>query len=72
MQGERSARRLIQGFFDFAFSGNILEIAFGLMSVPPPPSSSFLLPPPAPVLLAGGDRRGRPDGHGRPGKLGWG
>ncbi|ETS83289.1 hypothetical protein PFICI_05165 [Pestalotiopsis fici W106-1] len=28
---ERSARRLFSGFKDFAFSGNILEIAFGLI-----------------------------------------
>ena len=29
--GERHAKRLFSGFKDFAFSGNILEIAFGLM-----------------------------------------
>jgi large conductance mechanosensitive channel len=29
--GERHAKRLFAGFVDFAFSGNILEIAFGLM-----------------------------------------
>jgi large conductance mechanosensitive channel len=32
-QGERQAKRLYQGFMDFAFSGNTLEIAFGLMLV---------------------------------------
>ncbi|KAK6192988.1 hypothetical protein LQW54_012912 [Pestalotiopsis sp. IQ-011] len=29
--GERHAKRLFSGFKDFAFSGNILEIAFGLI-----------------------------------------
>lgn len=29
--GEKHAKRLFAGFVDFAFSGNILEIAFGLM-----------------------------------------
>lgn len=32
-QGEEQAKRMFTGFIDFAFSGNILEIAFGLMSV---------------------------------------
>ncbi len=27
----RRSRRLIDGFIDFAFQGNVLEIAFGLM-----------------------------------------
>ncbi|KAK3353593.1 large-conductance mechanosensitive channel [Lasiosphaeria hispida] len=30
-QGRRRARRVIDGFFDFAFQGNVLEIAFGLI-----------------------------------------
>lgn len=30
-RSEQGARRLFSGFIDFAFSGNILEIAFGLM-----------------------------------------
>ncbi|KAI5922613.1 large-conductance mechanosensitive channel [Camillea tinctor] len=30
-EGERRARRAWSGFIDFAFSGNILEIAFGLI-----------------------------------------
>lgn len=30
-QGEERAKRMFAGFIDFAFSGNILEIAFGLM-----------------------------------------
>ena len=29
--GQRRAKRLFGGFLDFAFSGNILEIAVGLM-----------------------------------------
>lgn len=32
-EGEKKASRIFSGFIDFAFSGNILEIAFGLMSV---------------------------------------
>ncbi|KAL7629086.1 hypothetical protein AAE478_000604 [Parahypoxylon ruwenzoriense] len=32
-EGEQTAHRIFSGFIDFAFSGNILEIAFGLMSV---------------------------------------
>ncbi|KAJ8127239.1 hypothetical protein O1611_g6399 [Lasiodiplodia mahajangana] len=30
-QGEEQAKRVFSGFIDFAFSGNILEIAFGLI-----------------------------------------
>ncbi|KAI0413779.1 hypothetical protein EKO27_g4615 [Xylaria grammica] len=30
-QGEERAKRMFAGFIDFAFSGNILEIAFGLI-----------------------------------------
>ncbi|KAJ2998285.1 hypothetical protein NUW58_g375 [Xylaria curta] len=30
-QGEERAKRVFSGFIDFAFSGNILEIAFGLI-----------------------------------------
>lgn len=30
-RGQRRARRLIDGFVDFAFQGNILQIAFGLI-----------------------------------------
>jgi large conductance mechanosensitive channel len=30
-RGETQAKKLYQGFLDFVFSGNILEIAFGLM-----------------------------------------
>lgn len=30
-RGQRKAKRLFDGFVDFAFSGNILQIAFGLM-----------------------------------------
>ncbi|RYC58854.1 hypothetical protein CHU98_g7356 [Xylaria longipes] len=30
-EGEERAKRLFTGFIDFAFSGNILEIAFGLI-----------------------------------------
>ncbi|KAJ8109166.1 hypothetical protein ONZ43_g6209 [Nemania bipapillata] len=30
-QGEEQAKRMFTGFIDFAFSGNILEIAFGLI-----------------------------------------
>ncbi|KAH8195781.1 hypothetical protein TruAng_010055 [Truncatella angustata] len=30
-EGEKHAKRLFAGFVDFAFSGNILEIAFGLI-----------------------------------------
>lgn len=29
--GERRVRRVWEGFIDFAFQGNVLEIAFGLM-----------------------------------------
>jgi large conductance mechanosensitive channel len=29
--GARRARRVVNGFVDFAFQGNVLEIAFGLM-----------------------------------------
>jgi large conductance mechanosensitive channel len=29
--GERRVRRVWEGFLDFAFQGNVLEIAFGLM-----------------------------------------
>lgn len=32
-EGEERAKAVFSGFIDFAFSGNILEIAFGLMSV---------------------------------------
>ncbi|XXG94243.1 hypothetical protein Hte_000497 [Hypoxylon texense] len=32
-EGEQKVNRIFSGFIDFAFSGNILEIAFGLMSV---------------------------------------
>lgn len=32
-ESQRRARRVIDGFIDFALQGNILEIAFGLMSV---------------------------------------
>lgn len=32
-EGEVKARKVFSGFVDFAFSGNILEIAFGLMLV---------------------------------------
>lgn len=32
-EGEQKAQRIFSGFIDFAFSGNILEIAFGLMWV---------------------------------------
>ena len=31
LSGERTAKRLFEGFLDFALQGNILEIAFGLM-----------------------------------------
>ncbi|KAI2635375.1 large-conductance mechanosensitive channel [Xylaria nigripes] len=37
-QGEERAKRMFASFIDFAFSGNILEIAFGLMSVTLPAS----------------------------------
>lgn len=30
-RGQRKARRFFDGFVDFAFQGNILQIAFGLM-----------------------------------------
>lgn len=30
-RGQRKARRIWDGFIDFAFQGNILQIAFGLM-----------------------------------------
>ncbi|CAH0015608.1 unnamed protein product [Clonostachys rhizophaga] len=30
-RGQRKAKRLFDGFIDFAFSGNILQIAFGLI-----------------------------------------
>lgn len=30
-RGQEKAQRLWHGFVDFAFQGNILEIAFGLM-----------------------------------------
>ncbi|KAH6632647.1 large-conductance mechanosensitive channel [Chaetomium tenue] len=30
-QGRRRARRILHGFIDFAFQGNVLEIAFGLI-----------------------------------------
>ena len=30
-QGRRRARSVVDGFVDFAFQGNVLEIAFGLM-----------------------------------------
>jgi large conductance mechanosensitive channel len=36
-QSEQRAKRMFTGFIDFAFSGNILEIAIGLMLVPPLP-----------------------------------
>lgn len=29
--GHRRAKRVVDGFLDFALQGNILEIAFGLM-----------------------------------------
>lgn len=29
--GERRVKRVWEGFIDFAFQGNVLEIAFGLM-----------------------------------------
>lgn len=32
-EGEQKVNRIFSGFIDFAFSGNILEIAFGLMLV---------------------------------------
>ena len=31
--GQRRVRRVWEGFIDFAFQGNVLEIAFGLMWV---------------------------------------
>lgn len=31
--GRRHTKRFVSGFVDFAFSGNVLEIAFGLMYV---------------------------------------
>jgi large conductance mechanosensitive channel len=34
-RGHREIRRFWDGFIDFAFQGHILQIAFGLMSVPP-------------------------------------
>ncbi|KAF2964895.1 hypothetical protein GQX73_g8671 [Xylaria multiplex] len=48
-QGEERAKRMFQGFIDFAFSGNILEIAFGLMSYSPihPTEEDFKLTEPA-------------------------
>jgi len=30
-QGRRRASRILHGFIDFAFQGNVLEIAFGLI-----------------------------------------
>lgn len=30
-RGQRRAKRIWEGFLDFAFQGNILQIAFGLM-----------------------------------------
>jgi large conductance mechanosensitive channel len=30
-EGQRRAKAVFEGFLDFAFSGNILEIAVGLM-----------------------------------------
>jgi large conductance mechanosensitive channel len=33
-RGQREIKRFWEGFIDFAFQGNILQIAFGLMSVP--------------------------------------
>lgn len=48
-EGRRRASRILHGFIDFAFQGNVLEIAFGLIiasmftgerSVPP-----SLIPP---------------------------
>ncbi|KAI0008001.1 gated mechanosensitive channel [Xylariaceae sp. FL0662B] len=50
-EGERKAKRILSGFIDFAFSGNILEIAFGLIlataftSVTTSFVSDILLPP---------------------------
>ncbi|KAK0617848.1 large-conductance mechanosensitive channel [Bombardia bombarda] len=50
-QGRRRARRVIDGFIDFAFQGNVLEIAFGLIlasmftSVITSLVSDILLPP---------------------------
>ena len=35
--GQQKVQRLWDGFLDFAFQGNILEIAFGLMSALPLP-----------------------------------
>lgn len=32
-EGEQKVQHIFSGFIEFAFSGNILEIAFGLMSV---------------------------------------
>lgn len=32
-RGQREVKRFWEGFIDFAFQGNILQIAFGLMSV---------------------------------------
>ncbi|KAI0404315.1 large-conductance mechanosensitive channel [Xylaria palmicola] len=55
-QGEQRAKRMFAGFIDFAFSGNILEIAFGLIlaSAFTTVTNSFvndILLPPLSVLL---------------------
>ncbi|KAI5866802.1 gated mechanosensitive channel [Durotheca rogersii] len=55
-EGEKRVHRIFSGFIDFAFSGNILEIAFGLIlataftSVTTSLVSDILLPPLSIVL----------------------
>ncbi|KAI1415790.1 hypothetical protein F5Y13DRAFT_186646 [Hypoxylon sp. FL1857] len=55
-EGEEKAQRFFSGFIDFAFSGNILEIAFGLIlataftAVTTSLVSDILLPPLSVVL----------------------
>ncbi|KAI0378020.1 gated mechanosensitive channel [Hypomontagnella monticulosa] len=55
-EGEQKAQRIFSGFVDFAFSGNILEIAFGLIlataftAVTTSLVSDILLPPLSVIL----------------------
>ncbi|KAI2606709.1 gated mechanosensitive channel [Hypoxylon sp. NC1633] len=55
-EGEQKAQRIFSGFIDFAFSGNILEIAFGLIlataftAVTTSLVSDILLPPISVIL----------------------
>ena len=42
-RGQREVKRFWEGFIDFAFQGNILQIAFGLMYAPSDQPGSLLV-----------------------------